>query len=327
MKLTREVLLLFLCFLPLIAFSQQPVSDEYLQSRKEEAHKEMKIQLRQYFGEDTKDGDIFQAIVPRVPEWIIESMQKQISKFDTLKHYSQEEIAKAEYTLGCYYHEQKIKDVSTFKWFMRAAQFGHRDAQFNVGLIYEYGSHNHRRDISQALKWYEKAAEQGSAEAMLNLGTLYYNGKYVKEDFQKGFDYLHSSAEKGNVDAMVGLATIYDEGICIPRDVEKAIAYWLQIVEKSNYPYYGIIGSKYLKGDGVKRNRKKAIQYLIQGCKLGEINATCLLAHCYFSGNGVRKDYTRAFRLVRNIPEDEVLETKCFTAEELAKLQRKAKIK
>jgi TPR repeat protein len=45
-----------------------------------------------------------------------------------------------------------------------AAEQGHAEAQYELGLIYEFG-HGVKKDIPQAVKWYRKAAEQGHAKA------------------------------------------------------------------------------------------------------------------------------------------------------------------
>ena len=62
------------------------------------------------------------------------------------------------------------------------AEQGDAQAQFNLGVMYDYGqgvSQNHR----EAVKWYRKAAEHGRARAQSNLGLMYDNGQGVPQDF------------------------------------------------------------------------------------------------------------------------------------------------
>ena len=53
-----------------------------------------------------------------------------------------------------------------------AADQGHGQAQFNLGVMYENGQGVGQSDAT-AVKWYIKAAEQGLKEAQFNLGNMY----------------------------------------------------------------------------------------------------------------------------------------------------------
>jgi tetratricopeptide (TPR) repeat protein len=52
----------------------------------------------------------------------------------------------------------------TVECWQKAAERGHADAQFNLGLCYDSGQ-GVSQDYSEAVKWYRKAAEQGDADA------------------------------------------------------------------------------------------------------------------------------------------------------------------
>ena len=49
-------------------------------------------------------------------------------------------------------------------WYQVAAEQGDASAQFNLGLMYEYGR-GVPQNYSEAVKWYRLAAEQGDASA------------------------------------------------------------------------------------------------------------------------------------------------------------------
>ena len=51
-----------------------------------------------------------------------------------------------------------------FIWFSKAAEQGHAEAQYNLGVMYVNGDHVVQDDV-EAVKWFNKAAEQGYAEA------------------------------------------------------------------------------------------------------------------------------------------------------------------
>lgn len=71
---------------------------------------------------------------------------------------------------------------SGVKWFYRAADQGHPNAQFILGNAYATGL-GVPRDYKEAAKWYRKAADQGHADAQSKLGILYYKGLGVPKDY------------------------------------------------------------------------------------------------------------------------------------------------
>ena len=50
--------------------------------------------------------------------------------------------------------------VGDKEWFQKAAEQGDPDAQFNLGLCYEFGKGG-EQDLDKAEEWVQKAAEQG----------------------------------------------------------------------------------------------------------------------------------------------------------------------
>lgn len=58
------------------------------------------------------------------------------------------------------------------------AKQGDRDAQYNLGMMYEKGWGLPRND-GKAAMWYYKAAEKNVPGAQLNLGVMYYQGRGV----------------------------------------------------------------------------------------------------------------------------------------------------
>src|SRR6266568_4148392 len=77
------------------------------------------------------------------------------------------------------------------------AQQGNTAAQYNLGLLYEYG-YGVLQDYQQAAQWFRRAAEQGNPWAQYNLGSMYEYGKGVpKDDIQAHMWYnlaaTHSS--------------------------------------------------------------------------------------------------------------------------------------
>ena len=60
-------------------------------------------------------------------------------------------------------------DAEAIRWYLKAAQQGHADAQNNLGLMYQNGK-GVKQDDAEAIKWYLKAAEQGMLMPRIILG-------------------------------------------------------------------------------------------------------------------------------------------------------------
>ena len=58
------------------------------------------------------------------------------------------------------------------RWYQKAAEQGHADAQFNPGVAYENGR-GVKYDYAEAVRWYQKAAEQGLVYAVSALKRLF----------------------------------------------------------------------------------------------------------------------------------------------------------
>ena len=61
--------------------------------------------------------------------------------------------------------------TEAFKYCKKSAEEGHAEAQFNLGVMYQYGR-GVKQDYFKAFEWYQKAAEQGYADAQIYLDIL-----------------------------------------------------------------------------------------------------------------------------------------------------------
>ena len=70
------------------------------------------------------------------------------------------------------YSKYNYNYSEAFKFCSVAAEQGHAEAQFNLGVMYDIGQ-GVKQDYFKAVEWYQKAAEQGLAYAQYNLGVMY----------------------------------------------------------------------------------------------------------------------------------------------------------
>jgi len=80
------------------------------------------------------------------------------------------------------------------RWYRRAAEQGHADAQFNLAVIYYFYFQGQARDYAEAARWYRRAAEQGHAEAQAVLGLVYLFGHGVSQDYVQAYMWLELGA-------------------------------------------------------------------------------------------------------------------------------------
>jgi hypothetical protein len=143
-----------------------------------------------------------------------------------LRNAAEEGDAEAQYVFGLHYANNKDESM---KWIHKAAEQGHREAQFCLGGFFYDGdcrgylpfeNYSLENEI-KAVKWYRKAAEQGHAEACYQLGECYLFGE--PQDKDAAVKWYHVAAERGYVHALFKLGLYYYLGDNIPQDTAKAV--------------------------------------------------------------------------------------------------------
>ena len=83
------------------------------------------------------------------------------------------------------------------KWYLKAAEKGHTEAQFYMGYRYAHGK-GVTQSYTEAVKWFSKAAEKGNPDAMHGLGELYLKGTGVPQSRVDAYKWFNLSAVTGN---------------------------------------------------------------------------------------------------------------------------------
>lgn len=87
------------------------------------------------------------------------------------------------------------------RWLYMAAKQGQREAQYNLGLMYERG-HGVPKDDKAAAAWYSRAAAQDQPEALARLGHFFRTGTGVAKNIPRATLLLYGAAMGGNEDAI-----------------------------------------------------------------------------------------------------------------------------
>jgi TPR repeat protein len=80
-----------------------------------------------------------------------------------------------------------------FRWNRRAAEYGHPEAQHQLAGHYAKGL-GVEKNLSLAAKWYLKSAEQGNVDAQWNVGYCYLLGRGLPRDEIEGYAYLNMAS-------------------------------------------------------------------------------------------------------------------------------------
>ncbi len=86
------------------------------------------------------------------------------------------------------------------KWFLMAAEQGHIDSQYVLGVCYYHGK-GVVADTEEAIKWYKKAADQGDDRSQAALGGIYYLASDNPKNYNEAKRWFEKAAEQGNVKA------------------------------------------------------------------------------------------------------------------------------
>ncbi len=180
----------------------------------------------------------------------------------------------AAYNLGVAYqngHAVEQNDVLATKWFRLAANEGSAKAQRNLGIHYENGLGVERSD-TLAFFWYQQAAERGLANAQLKVGLMHLASRGVAGSQREGFDWIERAAEAGNEEAMLTLGLLLDSD-----GRGEGIPWYERAAAEDNYFALHNLAVIFLRGAQVPRDLERARQYAEQSLALGNTESQTLL--------------------------------------------------
>jgi uncharacterized protein len=114
----------------------------------------------------------------------------------------------------------------------RAAAGGFIRAEHALGEIHELGLVGQPRDLAKANRWYARAAEHGHVDAQVALATAYYLGRGAGKDEKLAAHWYREAAKGGDVGAQYILASMYEHGDGVAVDLRLAL-YWYDIAARN----------------------------------------------------------------------------------------------
>ena len=120
--------------------------------------------------------------------------------------------------------------------YIKKAEEGDVNSQLLLGLIYLTGDEEIPANDKEAFKWFKAAAEQGHADAQYNLGVCYLNGQGVKQNYNEAFRWYKAAAEQGDACGFFNIGVCYQNGEVVKQDYKEAY-YWYLIAYLNGYTY------------------------------------------------------------------------------------------
>jgi TPR repeat protein len=189
------------------------------------------------------------------------------------------------------------------RWYMEAAERGHRLAAHNLGRCYLTGE-GVAKNPQEAFKWFKIAANQGYVNSMIAVGLCYGTGVGVRIDqkesekwFIKAEEMVTPEAQHALSEAQYALSNIYKTGEGGAKSPEKSFKWCKKSAESGYLPAQSELGRKYDNRDGVEKNPSAAITWLKKAASSGDPVAEGLLGDKYLNGTvGLVKDCSLAMK-------------------------------
>lgn len=187
------------------------------------------------------------------------SEAKEQAQIAEARLLAEKEDAEAQFYLGMAYNGGlgvKSNQEEALKWWRKAAQNGHVQAMYNVGI------ENLQVDPEEARTWLQKASERGDVRATYVIGRMKLSGVLTKADLNppkpsnpsdspknwirlsdnpadvhEGLQLIQQTAEEGLSEAQGILAIFYALGAGLPQDMDMAEKWWQRCEETQQNLY------------------------------------------------------------------------------------------
>ena len=134
--------------------------------------------------------------------------------------------AEAQYRIGLMYEFGRgypADKTQGIAWLTRSAMQGHTGAQQELGVIYTTGD-GVAKDDAKAVEWFRKAATAGNPTAQYNLALLLAKGEGAQQDYAQALDWFRKAAAQGFSLALFKVGVAYEHGAGVAADPVLAYA-------------------------------------------------------------------------------------------------------
>lgn len=184
---------------------------------------------------------------------------------------------------------------------IKKAEQGDASAQLEYARLLKTTGNGVDQDWAKAIEMLQLSANQGNADAQWELGLMYEFANHLDADPARALGLYRSSADAGSPIGLYMLAHCYQHGIVVDEDhlisdslYSQSVSQLLELVPDEDIYVLNFIGSAYYWGDGVAPDRQKAFDYYLTSAQLGNPETQYKVGLCYETGQGVALDLQQA---------------------------------
>lgn len=207
----------------------------------------------------------------------------------------------AQFLLGMSYEYGDDVDENidlAYKWYVSAAEKNHITAMSCLGDLL-YMNTNYEMDIYRALQWYIPAAILGDIYSRYIIGNIFFYGEGVEKNYREALNwYVGTIGSKEDScyqnSALEKIMEIYYKGLGVKKDVEKALFYHEIYANCGHHSEKKYIADMYYEGIEVPRRAEKYIPLYEEMSEFEDSEAEYRLADIYYHGIGVEANEKKA---------------------------------
>ncbi len=188
-----------------------------------------------------------------------------------------------------------LKTEAERRWARDAAD-GKKEAQYDLGSAYLFGSQGLKMDEARGFDLIRKSADQNYLPAVAMLGHCYRVGSGVAQDSAEAVRLLRRAAEAGHAGAIRDLGWCYETGDGLAQDYDKAVLQYETALAKGDSWARYQLGNCYADGKGVRQDAAKAVTLWIQAESEGLADAKKTMESYREAGNRILPEAERLFR-------------------------------
>lgn len=193
---------------------------------------------------------------------------------------------------------------------IKRAEQGDAAAQLEYGRLLKTKGNGVEQDWTKAVEMLQRSADNGNADAQWELGLMYEYANHVGKDEVKALDLYRKSADAGSPIGLYLVAHCYQHGIVVEENQAMSDSLYAQsfdqlmlLAPEEDIYVLNFVGSAYYWGDGVKADREKAFGYYLTSAKKGNPETQYKIGTCYETGQGTTQDSQQAMLWYRKSAE------------------------
>lgn len=209
---------------------------------------------------------------------------------------------KAQYNLGLIYLEEKDFFQARI-YFLRAADQGHAESQYQVGLLFTTSEEDKKKYLNRALNYLKEASDNGYSNADVKLGDIYSTKESNYYDMKKAVAFYEKGSNRGNTEAQIKLGNLYKDSNNNPYfNMQKAIECYRSACSNGDPTGLSELGRFYYNGVGdyISQNYQQAHEYLIKAANMNDKYAQYHVGLMKYFGHGCAVDIPESIEWLKS---------------------------